>query len=365
MSTSITPTTQLVGHNTPALPRVATAQRAGRVVWWLSGLNLAIVVAVLLLIFVVSERWWIAAAISYLPRSPWALPAVILTVAACRLHRPSVWVNVVTLGLVAGPMMELRVPGVLNAPSQAVASTGRETLRVVSCNVQSYKPNFAEVLQETTAAHPDVVLFQEAFGDNALLKDFFPDWHKLHVSTYWVGSRYPLRLVAECPSQVFDRISGIVVEVDAPGGPVMVANIHQMTARRGLQAIHKGSLLSGNAAEDVDGFRALREFESAEIRHTIDAHRGDRALIVAGDFNTPTSSNVFHETWGDLQSAFDVAGFGYGYTSPCKPHRYWPPYVPWARIDHVLCSSHWTIAGCSTGRRNGSDHRLITAELRR
>jgi len=356
---------ELPTHRRTERQRPSPAAKAARIVWCLSGLNLALVVAVLLLIFVVSESWWVAAAISYLPRSPWMLPAIALGIAACWFHRPSAWVNVIAIGLVAGPIMELRLPGVLNAPGQALAAPGRETLRVVSCNIQSYKPNFAEVMQEVSAAHPDVVVFQEAFGEHRLLQDFFPDWHKLHVSTYWVGSRYPVRLLAECPSQVFDRVSGIMVEVDAPGGTVVLANVHQMTARRGLQAIHKGSVLRGEAGEDVDSFRELRAFEATEIRRTIEQHRGDRPLIVAGDFNSPTSSSVFHETWGDLQSAFDIAGWGYGYTSPCKSHRYWPPNLPWARIDHILCSPHWTVASCQVGRGNGSDHRLIAAELRR
>jgi len=144
-----------------------------------------------------------------------------------------------------------------------------------------------------------------------------------------------------------------------------VANVHQMTARRGLLAINKRSLWRGDAGGKVDGFRDLREFESGEIRHAIDASAGDRPLIVAGDFNTPTSSHVFRESWGDLQSAFDIAGLGYGYTSPCKPHRYWFPNTPWARIDHILCTSHWTVERSWIGEGRGSDHRMIAAVLKR
>ena len=336
-----------------------------RWIWRLSGLNLAAVVVVMLLVFVVSERWWIAAAITYLPRLPWALPAFVLGVAACWWHRPSILANVLALGLVLGPLMELRVPGLFNAPSTAVPSTNQSTLRIVSCNVQIYQPDFAAVLSEAAAFRPDMIVLQEALGDHPLLESFFPDWHRLHVETYWIGSPYPLRLVAECPSEAFDRVSGIVVEVDAPGGPVLIADIHQMTARKGLKEITKSSVLTGEAATLVDGFRDLRTLEAAEIRETIARHIGDQPLIVAGDFNTPSSSNLFQEFWGDLQSAFDVAGCGYGYTSPCKSHRFWPPATPWARIDHILCSNHWTIRECRIGTGSGSDHRLIAAELSR
>jgi endonuclease/exonuclease/phosphatase (EEP) superfamily protein YafD len=345
--------------------QAATSSRFARLVWCLSGLNLALVVAVMLLIFVVSEEWWVAAAVSYLPRSPWAVPALALGFASFWCHRPSLWANALALGLVLGPIMELRVPGVMNAPSTATAASTGQALRIVSGNVQGYKPDFATVLSEVGKFRPEVVVFQEALGSHPLLVDFFPDWHRLHIESYWIGSPYPLRLVSECPSETFDRVSGIVVEVDAPGGPILIANIHQMTARKGLVEITKGSVFRGEAEELVDGFRDLRVSESAEIRGVIEARRGDRPLIVAGDFNTPTSTNVFREFWGDLQSAFDIAGVGYGYTSPCKTHRFWLPNTPWARIDHILCSNEWTVARCEIGQKNGSDHRVIFAELKR
>ena len=41
-------------------------------------------------------------------------------------------------------------------------------------------------------------------------------------------------------------------------------------------------------------------------------------LLVAGDFNTPSSAGQYQSTWGDLTNAFDAAGRGYGFTSPCS-----------------------------------------------
>ena len=86
-------------------------------------------------------------------------------------------------------------------------------------------------------------------------------------------------------------------------------------------------------------------------------------MIVCGDFNTPVSSSLFLKNWGDFQSSFDVAGFGFGYTSPCKGGRFWPNNFPWARIDHILCSEEWAIHQCEVGKSDGSDHRLITATV--
>jgi len=84
-----------------------------------------------------------------------------------------------------------------------------------------------------------------------------------------------------------------------------------------------------------------------------------------GDFNTPSSSNVYQQTWGDFTNAFEVRGRGYGYTAPDRPFRRWLSYVPWVRIDHILASQDWSVGSCRIGRKHGSDHHLITATLRR
>src|SRR5581483_5791648 len=103
-------TTAMGRKSASAAPLLCKSRSVARVVWCLSGLNLAITVLVLVSIFVISERWWLAAAISFLPRSPWAVPAVLLGLVAAFVHRPSLWVNVISLGLVIGPIMELRIP---------------------------------------------------------------------------------------------------------------------------------------------------------------------------------------------------------------------------------------------------------------
>ena len=138
-----------------------------------------------------------------------------------------------------------------------------------------------------------------------------------------------------------------------------------MTARRGLQDLSPSELATGSAQASLEEFQLLRLAESSELREQIRQHTGDLPLIVAGDFNTPSSSSLFSRTWGDLISAFDVAGTGYGYTSPVKPQRYWVSYLPWARIDHVLCSSGWQIVRCQVGQSRGSDHHVIFAEISR
>lgn len=335
-----------------------------RLVWAMSGLNLALVVGLLVLVFVVSERWWLGTLATYLPRAPWAAPSLVLSLVAVFWHRPSLWINLIALGLVIGPLMDVRAPG-LTRSLQADRRPTTHALRIVSCNVQAFRPNFAEVMREVLHFQPDIVALQEARGEHPLLAESFPDWHHLHHDYYWLASRYPLKLIASCETAAFDRVAGIIVEVDAPGGPIIVANIHQMTARRGLLAVTKRSLITGEAAADIADFQVLRNAEAGELRESLDRQISGQPVIVLGDFNTPTSSSLLQEHWGDLQSAFDAAGVGYGFTSPVKEQKYWPAYTPWARIDHILCSAEWLVKRCEIGRGNGSDHRLIAAVLAR
>lgn len=342
----------------------AAAQRlAARIVWALSGLNLLLVLSLLGLVFVISEKWWLGTAVTYLPRAPWIVPALALSVAGFFWHRPSMWLNLMAGLLVLGPLMELRAPFLTSHQPRAAVSATTPSLRVVSANVQAFKPDFASVLAELNRLRPDVVLFQEAFGDSPLLVENFPDWHRLHVDQYWIGSRYPVTLKQSLDTAAFERTAGLVVEIATPHGPICVATVHQMTARKGLEDLSLRGLAAGESQADFDGFQMLRIAESTEIREQIQYHVGDRPLLVAGDFNTPTSSSIFQLIWGDLTSAFDVAGTGYGYSSPVKTHRWWVDYLPWARIDHILVSPGVEVRDCRIGNGRGSDHHLIYAEI--
>ncbi len=349
--------------SSPSAPNSPKTRAAARWVIGLSWFNLAALGLLYWLLFVVSESWWGSTVLTYAPRMPFAAPALGLLVASLFWHRPSLWVNAVSLAVVLGPVMGLSVPASrLWSPSSS--EPGELELKIVSCNVQAFKPNFAKVLEEIAVVDPDVVALQEAFPLSPLLDKAFRGWHTVSHDRYWVGSRFPVKLVAQCEVPIFERSAGMVVEIETPSGPVRLGDIHQMTARRGLMELSKGSLIDGEGPRRLEESQELREEESLIIREQIESARGDRPLLIVGDFNTPVSSRMFQRHWGDFQSAFDQAGIGYGYTSPCKANRFWPENLPWARIDHILCSPEWTVRSCQIGQSAGSDHRLIAATLR-
>jgi len=364
MSATLSTTTPAIGSTEPAANRQPAAvpgivRIAGKVVVGLSILNLLSVFALLLLLHVVSEEWWVSIALTYLPRAPYLLPSLFLSVSALCVRRRWVWINLFSLLLVSVPVMGLRVP-----LSALAGTSSGELLTVVSCNIQGGSRDLTKILAELEELQPDVVVLQEANERVATLLPFFEGWSRVHRGEYFVASRYPVTLRDINRVEAFHRTTAILCEIDGPNGPFLVCDVHLTTARYGLSNLRLHSLASGVGVDQLSVRQDLRAMEAFETRAFASQEGFETPLLVMGDFNTPTSSSLFQKYWNDLSSAFDVSGFGYGYTSPCTNHARWPSNTPWLRIDHILSSSQWTSERCWIGKSDGSDHRLIAARLR-
>lgn len=306
----------------------------------------------------VSEDWWFSAALSYLPRAPYlvfsliAVPAVIL-----RRWIPTA-VNLLCGLLIAGPVMGLCAP-TADADSRPIPA---DALLIVSCNVQNGDADLSKVLSEIHVLQPDIVALQEVMRGGEVLAEYFADWNTVHVGEYWVSSRFPIRLVAECEPEVSGRTTALLCEIDAPAGTLRLCDVHLNTARHGLNGLRWHSVLSGAGVDDLRWHQWERRLEAEETLKFVDEHAG-LPMLAVGDFNTPTSSSLFRDIWSGWQSAFDTAGWGYGFTSPCNTSRLWPTNTPWLRIDHVLCDGAWQIHTAGIGQTDGSDHRLVWSRV--
>ena len=322
--------------------------------------NLAIVVCIWALIHIVSENWWMGAALNYVPRLPYAIPAFLLLIPSIIWHRISCALNLLSIAIVIGPIAGFQFPQKENL--EQIDAQGQ--LKVVSCNVQYFEPYFPSVLQEILALKPDIVALQEARQKNRQLENAFFGWHTIHFSEYWIGSKYPIRPISECHYEITDRITAIKLEVDSPFGKFLLTNLHLTTARDSLLELRgDNSIIRRHGQRQMEHATNVRGYESARTSAFVFHDDQKIPKLVIGDFNTPSSSSLYRTAWGGLVNAFDVAGWGFGYTSPCDQFRFWPDYLPWLRIDHILASSHWKILSCQIGEGNGSDHRLIVATL--
>ncbi|HID23159.1 MAG TPA: hypothetical protein EYP14_12260 [Planctomycetaceae bacterium] len=321
------------------------------VIWWL--------------LSVVSESWWLSCALTYLPRRPYALPALVLLFAGLCCDRRTFWLSVAAAGLALGPIAGFQLPAVHTIYTMRnTTSVGKPPpLKIVTCNVQQFRPDFATVLQEVGRENPDVVAFQECVGDHPLLKRFFRGWNRIQVGELWVGSKYPLRELGRCRTTGSGRRTAIAVLIDARGQAFVLVNLHFMTPRHTLRGLTLKGLLSGDDLRAVESMIERRSAEAGETWRFVEEVAAGQPVVICGDFNTPSSSSLYRAYWSNYTNAFDVAGFGYGFTAPCASHRHWPDGWPWIRVDHILVSSDWRVLSCRVGRKNGSDHRLVAAQL--
>lgn len=344
-----------------------STSRSSRVARWLSWLtvtNAFALACVWFLIWEVSESHWLGSVVTFLPRLPWLIPGLLLLAVSLLARSRTFWWNVVAILVALPSITEFNVPwNRLVEPSPSVAKDER-TLRLVSCNVQNFSPDFSLVLREVQRAKPDIVAFQEALRPPRLLAEHFEDWHQIHVRGLWIGSKWPLRLLGECQTKLFSHLSGVAVEVDAPFGKFVLTDLHLMTARKSLVELRPLELLNGDSQLALAGATVERSEEARQVRAFVAEHQSERPAIVVGDFNMPTSSSVYRESFGDFTNAFESAAFGFGFTAPCKRFRHWPSNTPWQRIDHILTNGSWEIRECHIGEHDGSDHRLISATLR-
>lgn len=345
-------------RSVPRLSRVAQSLR------WLTTAHVIGVAGVWFLIWEVSETHWLGSVATFLPRLPGLLPGLLLLAVSLLARSRAFWLNLATLLFALVSITEFNVPWNRLAESASPVAKDERTLRIVSCNVQNFAPDFSLVLREVQRAKPDVVAFQEAMRPPRLQLEHFEDWHQIHVRGLWVGSKWPLRLLGECQTQLFSHLSGVTVEVDAPFGKFVLTDLHLMTARKSLVELRPLELLSGDSQLTLAGATVERSEEARQVRAFVTEHQSDSPLIVVGDFNMPTSSSVYRESFGDLTNAFESAAFGFGFTAPCKRFRHWPSNTPWQRIDHILASDSWEVRECHIGEHDGSDHRLIAATLR-
>ena len=338
----------------------ARRRRGSRLLRLVGWLNIWLMCAVWGLLWAIGETNWIGTVLTYAPRSLLCLPAAVLAILSLRWDRRAVLLHLMAMGVVIGPIMDFVVP-VQRLLDRTEPKGPR--LRVITCNVQGFGEGFEARLQEIVGLKPDLLVLQEASQPYPALDEAFGGWHFAEAGNLRVGSRFPVRLLADLHIADFDRRAAIIVEVETPVGTIHVADIHQMTPRPGLENFSREKLSSGEWGEQIQEWENRRRKEMRALRRAVDGAAQGRPHIYAGDFNSPSTSPIFRNRWGDQQNAFTHAGWGWGYTAPCAKSDWWPADLPWVRIDHILCSRDWRVLDCRAGTSGGSDHRLVVADL--
>ncbi|MBI5016010.1 MAG: endonuclease/exonuclease/phosphatase family protein [Deltaproteobacteria bacterium] len=312
-----------------------------------------------------ADRWWLGALNLYLPQWLWALPGLVLTVWTFVTARRWLWVPLVCLLWVAGPIMGFQVP----FPWRGWSAADEPTLRVMTWNVKYGRRDIFALIGDIVTTKPDLLLMQDAQGTmRGPLGDLLRDWNVRSHGQYVTASRLPLSEgQVRWISFAGEKHTSLRCELQLGPQSVAVYNVHFQTPRRGLNALRRArrrpwALPSG--VEALQGNVAAR-LEQAEIIAG-EVRRETIPVIVAGDLNSPDASAVCRELRGaGLRDAFEEAGFGYGYTyGHFLLERRLPEFcLPWLRIDHIMINSRFEARRCWTGTAEASDHRPVIADL--
>jgi vancomycin resistance protein VanJ len=232
---------------------------------------------------------------------------------------------------------------------------------VLSYNIRGGTFGFELIKSQIDRCRPDVVVFSEALGwaDDAVNRAFyarqFPGWSMLYAREVFIASRWPMVEEESRPLgpdnvkyQGMDREAGHAV-IQAPFGRFHVFGAHFYTSMHGWTLRRERRRLSSYLGETA----WARRVQADELCEWIPRLQGP--VILAGDFNTPPTGNIYRDLTRILSDSFREAGTGWGYTFPSDR--------PVLRIDYVLHSRHWTAVHSEVGPEPGSDHRPLFTEL--
>jgi len=226
-------------------------------------------------------------------------------------------------------------------PAPAPASGGN-SLTLLTMNLRCNHSGASDLAALAQRTGPDVVVVQgfdstqlSALGDawsQALPHSTFHPMSRQSGCGTLVASRTPLRTLS-APDDAQP-----IVEVDRPGGPVVLLPVDLPTPTNGVTAW-------------LDAFAHLSE--------AVTAHR-DRPLVVAGDFNAVREHEPLRRLLEDTGLRDAAEGAGAGWT-PTFPSRAWHP--PVLGLDHTLIGAPLEASEVRTEAIAGQEHRALIVRI--
>jgi endonuclease/exonuclease/phosphatase (EEP) superfamily protein YafD len=307
--------------------------------------HFALVVSTLLSFALVGERSPRLALLVYLPRIVFLFPAAAISPWLWRGARKWLWLQAVTVALVAGPLMGLH----LGSPRE-----GARQLRVLSWLVWFGNGDRNLLARTIREEQPDLVLFEASGPDsNEVLRESGFAYY-LEEDQFAAASRWPLRLIdeGEWVDRAFHR-PWVRFEVQSPFGPLQAIAVHARSPRRTLDLRRHGrrTLLEGTS----DDMGMLDDQLGVIDRKLREA--GPLAFA-AGDFNASDGGAVLRGRFTFATDAFAATGFGYGYTFPAGKHL-----PPWLRLDHFYAAAGLSPLRAQVLSMSASDHAGLVVDL--
>jgi vancomycin resistance protein VanJ len=320
------------------------------------------VIAFIVALRLVGERWWGTTIALYLPRLPFALPLVPLTAAILWIGpRRLLWTQALATFL-------LLVLFGFRLAWPTPATPGAFHLRLVSCNINGGALGVQRILRSLRAADPDVIVLQEVDpGSYDRLRATVSGYTIRESGQFWLASRFPVEEVMEPPKMTNMGVSRslrfVRYRITTPSGPVLLYNVHPISPRDGLEGVRgdgfrhqllRGDLFNTRARALVTQNTSLRLTQVQAIAE--DARRSSEPVLIAGDTNLPGLSWAYAHWLGDYRDGFYEAGNGFGYSFPSPGH-------PWMRIDRIIADRRFHFLDFTVIDSYISDHFAVRADL--
>lgn len=286
------------------------------------------------------NAWWPVAVLICLPHLPASLPLPLLTYIRLRVGwRRGTW-------LLLGWLLWMGGSGFcLNWQTRSKAP-----LRVASYNLEGC-PNGEKVSGETLCSlGADLYALQEVSPGTLRSGVVRPPgrFEAANDGEFVVYSRYPIRKsqLVELQSGRFSRPCQ-VVDVELPGGPLRVINVHLSLL------IHGPQWLANHSAELSQHVPQALKDRRGQIASLLPLIQG--RCLVAGDFNSQPRDNCLRPLKGALKDSFRERGIGWGLSFEST--------LPGLRIDYIWHSPQLQCLDSQVVQSLSSDHLPIYADF--
>ena len=230
-----------------------------------------------------------------------------------------------------------------------VAAESREQIKIISFNVWSKNTEMDAVSRVVESETPDLLFLQEISRQqlDQLVHHLQSSNNNILVNVSFDSDRN-LALLSHFP----------IVAMDSPGTiGIKVQKLRVATGRADIIVFNVHFLRNDNRQ------RRIKEIERFINEHLVD---NQEPLLLAGDFNTTSQTDIYRSLKELLSNSHDEVGWGFGFTYPAtlKLLQYKLPLPAMVRIDHIFYSSRFkaTTAKVLTSS-GGSDHYPILAKL--
>ncbi|MBA2682020.1 MAG: endonuclease/exonuclease/phosphatase family protein, partial [Ktedonobacteraceae bacterium] len=302
------------------------------------------------------EGWWLGSFNLYLPQWLWALPTVLILPLTFGFARKWVWVPLLALLWVLGPIMGFCWHwGLPVLPEAVPARVPGVRLRVMTYNVKGGRHDGAAIVRDIRTFHPDLIQFQDS---EDVLKgpvgQALAGWNIRVSGQYVVASLSP---ISELEPRDISYVGGsphhcVRYLLQLGKTPVAVYNVHLLSPRLGLVSVRHRQI------GGIVGNTESRLQEAARLAGYVQAETGP--TVVTGDLNAPVQAIVCRGLFAaGLRDAFSESGYGYGYSYGA----FTPIGHSYVRIDHILASRQWQFSNCWVGNEIGSEHCPVIADL--